>query len=69
MHESERRDAAAVAEKHELEVTGLRGTIEELETKLAKVSQDLNIDTNQILPFCFCFLARSPDRLPFFQTF
>ena len=51
MHDSERRDAAAVAEKHELEVTGLRGTIEELETKLAKVSQDLNIDTNQILPF------------------
>ena len=45
MHESERRDAAAVAEKHELEVTGLRGTIEELETKLAKVSQDLNIVT------------------------
>jgi len=41
MHESERRDAAAVAEKHELEVTGLRGTIEELETKLAKAEAAL----------------------------
>ena len=41
MHEAERRRAAAVAEKHRVEVTELRGSVEALEAKLAEAEATL----------------------------